>query len=524
MRILGWIVALWLSVNVAQAQTWFEATTPRVRVIAKGNEEAARSLAERLEKFDSALRLSRGIESVDHGPAARLTVYVVDSTSQIARLANSAMTAGFYLPRAGGSVAFVPRRNSGGPSSLNAEAVLLHEYAHHFMFRNFPSANPGWLTEGFAEFNATARFDRDGSITIGYAPMYRAHSLINGIQLPIERLLEPGSRAMRPAEVDNFYGRGWLLTHYLTFSKEREGQLGRYIAALQGGASSLEAAKQAFGDLRSLDRELDRYTSQKLSGWRIGADRLGIAPIAVRAMTDGESAMMDIHIESTSGVTRDEALGLLPRARRAAAPFPNAAFAQGVLAEAEYDAGHYAAARDAALRALAADPQSRQGLLYHGMALAALAREAKDVGSATYRAVIAPWVRANRLDPDDPRPMMLIYFASREFGQQNASVVDGIKYAQSIAPEDRGLRMTAASEYIREGKLDTARPLIASLVYDPHAGNRERMATLLALIDAGDRDGASAALARPGNVQPETGIDGDQIVSRFNNARLRSAP
>lgn len=499
MRWIGWIVAAWLSLGVAQAN-WYEASTPRVRVLAEGNEKRARDLAEKLEKFDAALRLIRGLEPVDHGPASRLTVYMVSSTAQVSRLSGMRNAAGVYMARAGGSIALVPQRSGeSGEFALGAEAVLFHEYAHHFMYRNFPGAYPAWLSEGFAEFHATARFDRDGSILLGYAPMYRAHGLILGHQLPIERLLEPGDRRLTDQQIDNFYGRGWLLTHYLTFSKERHGQLSRYIQTLRDGTDSVAAAQAAFGDLKLLDRELDRYTRQKLTGLRISADRLAIAPINVRRMSDAESAMMGIHIQSTSGVTRDEALRLLPKAQRAASPYPTDPFVQGVLAEAEYDAGNYPAARDAALRALSTDPKSRQGLIYHGMSLAAIAREAKDRGQETYRAILAPWMAANRLDPDDPRPMILIYHAAREFGQFNASVVEGIKYAQIIAPEDRGLRMTAASEYLREGKLAQARPLVASLAYDRHAGNREQMAALLELIDAGDAKRAAQALARQGD-------------------------
>ncbi len=503
MRWIGWIVAAWLSLGVAQAN-WYEASTPRVRVLAEGNEKRARDLAEKLEKFDAALRLLRGLEAVDHGPASRLTVYVVSSAAQVSRLSGMNNAVGAYLPRAGGSIALVPHRDSGdGKYALGAEAVLFHEYAHHFMYRYFPGAYPAWLSEGFAEFHATTRFDRDGSILLGHAPMYRAHGLVLGHQLPIERLLEPGGRRMNAQQIDNLYGRGWLLTHYLTFSNARSGQIARYIHALREGTDSVAAAKAVFGDLNTLDRELDGYTRQRLTGIRIAADRLVIAPIAVRRLSTAESAMMDIHIESTSGVTREEALRLLPKAQRAAAPFPTDPFAQGVLAEAEYDAGNYPAARDAALRALSADPKSRQGLIYHGMALAAIAREAKDRGQATYRAILAPWMAANRLDPDDPRPMILIYRTAREFDQFNASVVEGIKYAQMIAPEDRGLRMTAASEYLREGELAQARPLIASLAYDRHAGNREQMAALLELIDAGDAKRAAQALAGQGSESAE---------------------
>lgn len=492
-RLLALIALCWMSIASAHAQ-WFEATTPRVRVLAQGNADRARDLAERLERFDAMMRVLSNSQARDLGAASRLTVYLIDS-DRVARFAGAGV-AGFYSPRAGGSVAFVPRNTASGSFSLSAQAVLLHEYAHHFMFRNFPGAYPAWLTEGFAEFYATATFTRDGGMEIGRPPMYRAHALFTGGQLPIERVLDPGDRPLDAYQADNFYGRGWALVHYLIFNKSRFGQLQRYLNALRTGTGSVAAAGEAFGDLKVLDRELDRYLKQSLTIMRLPAEKLPIAQVAVRRLSPGESAAMDVHAESESGVTRPEALRLLPRARRVAASHPQDAFVLGVLAEAEYDAGEYAAARDAALRAIAVDPRSRQGLLYHGMALAALAREAKSNDRATYRAVIAPWVQANRLDPDDPQPMILIYRAAGEFGQSHPSIIEGIKYAQQLAPEDRGLRMAAAGEYIRAGDLPGARPLIASLAYDRHAGNRERMAELLRLIDARDVAGARALVSR----------------------------
>lgn len=499
MRWMALALAAWLAIGVAHAD-WHEATTPHVRVLAEGSEKNARALAERIERFDAAMRVLRGLPASDSGPAGRLNIYVVRNAGAVAKLVSVRDVAGFYIPRAGGSVAFVPQQSSaGGELALGSQAVLFHEYAHHFMFRNFPGAYPAWFAEGYAEFHATASFERDGSVMFGRPPLYRAYGLVQGTQLPIETLLEPDPRRLSRLQVDNLYGRSWMLLHMLTFSKERQPQLARYIADIGKGSGSIDSARAAFGDLAVLNRELDKYVRQRLTGVTIPAARIQLPPIAVRQLSAAEEAMIDVHIESTSGVTREEALKLLPKARRAAAPHADDAFAQGVLAEAEFDAGNFAQARDAALRALAADPASRQGLVYHGMALAALADAAGDTSKATHRAIIAPWQTANRLDPDDPRPMALIYASTRQFGIDNPSVVKAIKYAQVLAPEDRGLRFTAAREYIREGDLDAARPLIASLAYDPHSGNREKMSALLATIDAADRPGTQQALEALGN-------------------------
>jgi hypothetical protein len=59
------------------------------------------------------------------------------------------------------------------------------------------------------------------------------------------------------------YGRSWLLTHYLTFSAARRGQLGIYLDAMEKGVPGLDAAKAAFGDLDALGKELNAYRATR---------------------------------------------------------------------------------------------------------------------------------------------------------------------------------------------------------------------------------------------------------------------
>ena len=85
----------------------------------------------------------------------------------------------------------VPRKSGDGDKNdLSANAVLQHEYAHHFMFSSWPGAAfPSWFIEGFAEFHATAVVDTDGGVVLGAPPQYRAQSILNGNWLPLDKLL-----------------------------------------------------------------------------------------------------------------------------------------------------------------------------------------------------------------------------------------------------------------------------------------------------------------------------------------------
>ncbi len=154
--------------------------------------------------------------------------------------------------------------------------------------------------------------------------------------------------------------RARLAAHpFLTFEPSRKGQLTTYIAKLNEGLGGLDAAKAAFGDLKQLDKDLDRYLMRsRMSYWRLPPAKFASARSRFRISSPAENAVMELKIRSRRGVDEAQAKSCLPLVRRAAAQFPKDPFAQATLAEAEYDAGYFAEAEAAADRALAANPKS----------------------------------------------------------------------------------------------------------------------------------------------------------------------
>ncbi|RYD50789.1 MAG: hypothetical protein EOP60_11170 [Sphingomonadales bacterium] len=328
-RLLLTVLAL-LAPLTARAE-WREASTAHFLIYSQQNAERLREFATNLERFDKGLRALRGLPDAPIGKSSRVTVYIVDDTDDVAALIGDRMVAGFYSPRAGGSLAVVPRTaGSGSDIALKPLAILLHEYGHHFMASMWPkSALPAWFIEGFAEFHATALFGKDGGITFGEVPLYRGVGLMRGNLLPIDKLLVADGFRLPPEQRDALYGRGWLLTHYLMIGQPaRAGQLGKYIAAINSGTSPMEAATGAFGDLRTLDKELERYKRGKFPINRM-AGPLAIGDIAIRNLTAGEAALMKVRIRSKVGVGAKEAAGLYADARKAAEPYPDDAKTRG---------------------------------------------------------------------------------------------------------------------------------------------------------------------------------------------------
>jgi len=492
----GLAAALLATLATAPAEAaWHEAKSKHFIIYADLKPDQIKYYAERLERFDQAVRLVRGMGDPALTNSQRLTVYALRSEGAVARLAGASLVRGFYVARASGTIAFVPR-NAGSNQDwdLNTEEIFFHEYAHHLQLESSSIAIPPWAVEGFAEFFATAKVEKDGSVVIGNPPQYRAYGLFNESGLQLEQMVGATYGKLDDKERDLLYGLGWLLTHYLTFEPSRKGQLGRYIDGIQKGMSALDAAKSAFGDLKALDRELGKYKRGKLRGLRVDGTSLSIGSISVRPLGAGEVAMMDVHIRSKRGVDAKTAPGVAANARKIAADFPAEPFVQAALAEAEFDARNYAAAEAAADRALATNPNYVHALIYKGRAQMELSKAKPD---ADWRNIRGWFAKANRLDAENAEPLMLFYEAFNNAGVAPTKIaVEGLLYAVALVPQDNGLRVNAVYQLLTEGRIDQAKRFFAPLAFQPHATEtyRESTAEVMAAMTAGDGKRALTAL------------------------------
>jgi tetratricopeptide (TPR) repeat protein len=479
------------------AAAWRVAESAHFIVYSEDKPDNVRTFAEQLERFDAAMRFLRKLEPSNDAPSNKLTIFQVSNVGAVQKMmgTRSANVYGFYNGRAGNSIAFVPRR-AGTSSSwdLDAETVLLHEYAHHFMFRNYPAAFPLWFSEGWAEFNSTARFVADGSVDVGLPAKHRAAGLFLGYNLPLETMMQADRRRLNAEATDVLYGKGWLLTHYLSFAKERDGQLGRYLLTINKGQASLDAAKATFGDFGELENELHRYKNgRRMTYLRVPGHRLAIAPVAVRELSAGGNAIMPVMMQSRRGVDDKSAKTVLQQARAAAAPYPDDPFVQLALAEAEIDAGNNDAADKAADKVLAAEPNNVRALVYKGR-VAVQRLKAKDKATAEEWKLARRWfTRANRAEPGAPEPLIHFYGSFSDAGEKpTANAVEGLRAAAALAAEDEGLRLMLGYQMLQDGKAPDARAALAPVAYHPHGGGlAEFAAKVVAAIDKG---GAEAGL------------------------------
>jgi len=477
---------------------WYEAKTAHFLILADESPSDLQQFAIKLEKFDKAVRSVRSMGDPPVGDAGRLTIFVLrdhDAVSKIA-VGTSSSIYGFYIPRASGSVAFVPRKTDGNMVwDVSADTVFFHEYAHHMMFQNTDSALPPWFVEGFAEFFSTAQFPTDGSVKLGTPANHRAAGLYLSRKVAIEDLLGDGLKKNASAEeMDAFYGRAWLVTHYLTFNEQRRSQLATYVTEVNAGKDLLTAARDAFGDLKQLDRELDRYLDRNRFVYlTVKPDVFKSITATVRPLRPGEAAIMPVRIRSTRGVDSKTAPEIAAQARAIAANYPDDPAVQRALAEAEFDERNYAAAEAAADRALVKDPKLTKAMIYKGRAEMRLA---SGNAKADWNAIRQNFLAANKLDTEDPEPLMLYYQSFREEGKQPPpDAVDGLLYALVLAPQDRTLRGMAVIQLIFDNRLAEARTDLAPLAYDPHSGEgRERARRIMNALAANNQKAALAAI------------------------------
>ncbi|MEG8040710.1 hypothetical protein QP166_15710 [Sphingomonas sp. LR60] len=513
MRRLWAAVALALGVATPAAATWQQASSRHFVVYSEDEPDKVTEFATRLERFDKAMRVMRGLEDPAFSPTQRVHVFVVKDIGALQKLLGDRDMAGVYMPRLSGPVAFVPRMtNDTGKLALTPQAVLLHEYAHHFMFSLWGDRPfPAWFVEGFAEFNATMVFEPERLI-IGAPPLYRAYGLIDDQMLPMRDLLtmSPSDKRLDPNQKQVFYGRSWLLTHYLLLNNERRPQLAAYLKALEEGGDPKSKAA-LLGDPRKLDSALNNYARKALPLLGLKIEALPIEPVKTRALTPGEAAIMPVVLRSTRGVNAKTAPAVAIAARKIAADWPNDPAVQVALAEAEYDTGAYAAADAAAARALAADPKSRKALIYRGMAQAGLAEKEHVTDAARWKAVRQWFITANHLDAEDPWPLVAYYQALRSSGgPMSPNAEKGLDYAFSLAPFDTGLAMQVAAMHIRKKDYSAAIPALRRVAYDPHGGALGTMAgVVLAAIDGKDKTAIDAIAATLDGKQ-EDGDDGEK--------------
>ena len=462
---------------------WREFETAHFRIITESGPAEVEKFAATLESYDKLMRMATGI--AEDRPV-KVRIYQVDGLNEVEKAVNAPNSgiAGFYDSNTLGPYTVTPRKTSGSGRYFTPDLVLHHEYAHHFMLQYFPAIYPGWYTEGFAELIGSSKMMDDGRIGYGMPALHRGNE-INAYWVPLQELLTSD----KVVYLDT-YGQGWALTHFLTFDSKRSAQLRQYLAALGRGKSLAEAAT-AFGDLAALNRDARRYVTAGSFEYR--PVKIEIAQPVIqrsRVLSAGEAALVPETIafrDSDMSEIRDSADRQreksfrehnLGRIRDVAARFPADPFAQHLLGEVEYVQGNFSEAEGAVDRMLAVRPDDRGGMTLKSMLLsrraATLAGDARREMIARARAMA---VKANRSDPDDPRPLLAYYQSYNLTGEAAPkAAVDGLMEAVSLLPRENGPRQLLVDQLAKEKRYDEAMAWLMPVANSPHRSPRREAA------------------------------------------------
>ena len=460
---------------------WHKATSQNFIVYGEMESAQLRQFVERVEKFDATLR---GITGLGPEPTPnKLTIFVTRNVSVLQRFmgAGSKNVYGFYAPEIAGSYAVVPRSAGSGEYDLDAETVLFHEYAHHFMLQYFAVGYPAWYVEGFAEYYSTTEFNKDGSVSVGMPAKHRFGSIVFDKPFPLTRMFAAETGKMTQDENSSFYSYAWLLTHYLRFEKARSGQLTKYLKAFADGKPPMEAATSAFGDIKVLEVDLQKYIkARRMSYMRLSGVKLPTPNIQIEQLDEANDALMPLYMRFVRGSRGDEDVqSFVTDARAMALKFPNTPRALECLAEGELDAEQLDAATKANDALLALKPTDARGLLRRARIAAARMRD-KDDYPGGWKAIRSLIVKANRAAPDDPFPLVEYYTAHAAEGIEPPDLArQGLERALELAPQIMSIRFMLANHYMNKEMPDVARVVLAPLLNEPHSADVRQQARAL---------------------------------------------
>lgn len=474
------LVLLCLFIPATAQAEWYEATSNNFIVYSEGSRADAEAYAAKLERYHYVLRTFHRI--TDQRMPNRLRVFLFSNAGEVGSFFGGSGIAGVYLPDAR-AMMFVGTRSrasggSGDPRSaqsearLDPEAVLLHEYAHHFMFHYFPATYPTWYSEGFAEFWGSTQFHANDVVEVGHPAEHRFSTFQYLSWLPLERLLTAHNYGeVRGENIFSLYAEGWLLMRYVFENPGRKRQLDRYLQLINEGASYEDATRQAFPDLSDFNSELYNYAGRaRFNVIQLPFRTIDVGPIAVRELRPAENALIEHEMKLSRGYAHTEAADFAGEVRSIASRYPDDPFALSVLMEAERLAGNNEAAVAAADRLLALQPDHTRAMATKGLAQAAMLRAAGSTDAAAWSAIQQLLARAARAAPSDPVVLAAYYDSYALQGVLPPAEAQNALYtAMELAPVDDELRYRLARDFEQRDMIPQAIAIIRFIALsEPH--------------------------------------------------------
>lgn len=460
------------------AAAWRVAETAHFIYYSEAPEAELVQTVTRMETFDKLVRALTG--NTRPSSPVKVTMFEVASMDDVnASLPYESQGVGGYFSTTAQGPFLVTFRNTlrqGRNSAFRAAKqsitwgpeVRQHEYLHSYMYQYFNANYPTWYSEGFAEYYGSMTFPEPGIVEIGHAPHFRMDTILRQPWLPVAKLLTAKSYA----DIDNvgmLYAEGWLLTHYAAQKPARGKQLQQYLKSVATGMAYDQAAKDAFGDLDALDKELKKH-ARDLKAVRLSLKPVDVGKVAIRELPPVEDAMMRYRIRLNSGFAYSTLPLAVRTVRAARAADPTNLKALHIQAQLENLAGMEAEALKTAEAILAQDPRNVWGLTEKGKAMVGMLT--RQSNAAAWAAARAPLEQAARLDTLAIEPRVALYRSYE--GQGTLADVDAqnrLVEAFNLLPQDDDIRYLLARDFEQRGMLDDAIKVIEPAAFGSFDGD-----------------------------------------------------
>ena len=276
------------------ADNWIEVRGPHFTVKTNAGEKEARKIADQFEQIRQMFRSAFSTFRVD--PAQPIIIVAAKNENTLKLFLPEEWEVKGHIHHAGmyqqgeDKDYVILRLDTEGENPFH---TLYHEYTHALLRLNFSNL-PIWLNEGLAEFFGNSTLGdkevKTGTIDSGHLYLLNQSKLI-----PIETLLEVEHDSPYYNEKDRasvFYAESWAVVHFLMMNPEaRQKQLMKnFLSAWQKSGDQVEAAREAFGDLKQFGKKIESYARQ--ASFQIGLVKIGQEAAArsytVRSMSPGE--------------------------------------------------------------------------------------------------------------------------------------------------------------------------------------------------------------------------------------------
>jgi TonB family protein len=324
---IGFLTTYGVSVT-ANSQTWIEVRSPNFIVVTNSTDKQARRIGSQFELIRAVFLDYFGKNSSFSGPPINILAAKDEQTlrpllPEFWGNKNSIHPAGVYVT--GLDTSFVALRldvNIYGSTDEPCETVY-HEYVHHLM-RHLRSQLPLWMVEGLAEFYGNTRIE-SRQVLLGVPSRWKILLLRDQHLLPVSTLFDINASSPYYHEenkVSIFYAESWALTHYLITRDwiHKTQHVENFVALLGQGVDPKEAARRSFGDLRSLDSELQDYVRRRMfTALRQNPPKIDDSAFHERALSIAESLavranfMAHDHHYPEAQAMLEEALKLEPK-------------------------------------------------------------------------------------------------------------------------------------------------------------------------------------------------------------------